>query len=165
VLKLAPEMEEQENQNPRGTSKVMLGTQYYLVKLKYLQSQRTGGVDLNQTLATIFDVDPSMSRVADEHLFLAKYLKERVLTIDVWNGDSRMHFGTCKVPLNRVLRQGEPSVVNACEFDVCDPDFGGYVGGLQLLISNEGRKVPDDDIPVRDVSMISSPEKSRVQPS
>ena len=71
-----------------------------------------------------------MSRLADEHIFFAKYLKERVLTIDVWNADSLMHFGTCKVPLNKVMRQGEPSIVNASEYDVCEPDFGSYVGGL-----------------------------------
>ena len=48
----------------------------------------------------IFDVDPSISDVPEENLHLARYLKDRVLTIDVWNGDSLMHFGTCKVPMN-----------------------------------------------------------------
>jgi hypothetical protein len=51
-------------------------------------------------LQLVFDVDPSISKVKDENLHLARYLKERVLTIDVWNGDSLMHYGTCKVPLH-----------------------------------------------------------------
>jgi len=61
----------------------------------------------------LFDIDPSISQVADENLHLSRYLKDRVLTIDLWNGDSLMHFGTCKVPLNLLLRQGEPSKVVA----------------------------------------------------
>ena len=42
-----------------------------------------------------------------EHKLFSEYLLERALTIDVWNGDSGMHFGTCKVPLFLLMRQGE----------------------------------------------------------
>ena len=49
-----------------------------------------------------------MSKIADEHLIFANYLKQRVLTIDLWDGDSLMHFGTAKVPLDRHMRQGKP---------------------------------------------------------
>lgn len=94
----------------------------------------------------IFDVDPSISQVADENLYLARYLKDSVLTIDLWNGDSLMHYGTCKVPLHTIMRQGEPTKVVASEFDVCEPDQGQYVGGLQLLITNEGRRIPEPEI-------------------
>lgn len=57
----------------------------------------------------IFDIDPSMREVgedddADDHMQLAKYLKDRVMTIDLWNGDSLMHFGTCKIPLYTFMR-------------------------------------------------------------
>lgn len=31
----------------------------------------------------------------------------------------------------------------AQEFDVCESERGEYVGGLQLLLSNEGRKISD----------------------
>ena len=41
---------------------------------------------------------------AKQHELFCKYLNERVLTIDAWNGDSGMHFGTCKVPLFLLLR-------------------------------------------------------------
>ena len=75
-------------------------------------------------------------------MHLAKYLKERVLTLDIWNAESLMHFGTCKVPLNAFMRQGEPSKVVAQEYDICEADFGQYIGGLQLLVTNEGRKIP-----------------------
>jgi hypothetical protein len=52
----------------------------------------------------MFDVDPSDSGISDENLHLVRYLKERVLAIDIWNSDSMMHFGTCKVPLHLLLR-------------------------------------------------------------
>jgi len=67
----------------------------------------------------IFDIDPSLNDTDDnysdydEHMQLAKYLKDRILTIDLWDGDSMMHFGTCKVPLAALMRQGEASKVVA----------------------------------------------------
>ena len=68
-----------------------------------------------------------------------EYLKDRVLTIDIWNGDSMLHFGTCKVPLHLLMRQGEPSKVIAQEFLVMEPEQAEVVGGLQLLMTNHGR--------------------------
>jgi arginine deiminase len=32
-----------------------------------------------------FDIDPSMSKVNDEHIKLAQYLKERYLTVDIFD--------------------------------------------------------------------------------
>ena len=72
----------------------------------------------------------------------ARYLKERILTVDLWNGDSLMHFGTCKVPLASFLRQGADSKSLAHEYDICEPDFGQALGSLQLFVSNQGRKIP-----------------------
>jgi hypothetical protein len=59
---------------------------------------------LESSLSTIFDIDPNISHIPDEYLHLSKYLKDRILTIDIWNGDSLMHFGTCKVPLHMIMR-------------------------------------------------------------
>lgn len=56
-----------------------------------------------------------------------------------------MHYGTCKVPLHQIMRQGDPTKVIGQEYDICDPDFGGHVGGLQMLITNEGRKIHEED--------------------
>ena len=70
-----------------------------------------GSSDSN--LSIIFDIDPSISGVEDEHMHLARYLRNRVLTIDLWSGDSLMHFGTCKIPLAALLRQAEKSKVLA----------------------------------------------------
>ena len=34
----------------------------------------------------------------------SRYLFERVLTIDLWNGDSNMHFGSVRIPLYLLMR-------------------------------------------------------------
>jgi hypothetical protein len=40
-------------------------------------------------------------------------MKEKCLTIDVWDGDSLLHFGTCKLPLFELMRQSKGAVVKA----------------------------------------------------
>ena len=99
-----------------------------------------------------FDVDPGLSKIDDEHVHLARYLKNRIMTIDVFDGDSLMHFGTCKLPLVEAMRQGNPAVVKGRELDICEPTFGRYVGGLQVIVSNMGRAT-------------NTGEKDRAQPS
>jgi hypothetical protein len=101
------------SQDSHDNGKIKLGTQYLLSKQADASSLGAG------SLSRIFDIDPSLDLrdddecESDEHMQLARYLKERVLTIDIWNGDSLMHFGTCKVPLNALMRQGEASKVVA----------------------------------------------------
>jgi len=43
-------------------------------------------------------------QVARQHKLFSTYLHERALTIDLWNGDSLMHFGSCKIPLFLLMR-------------------------------------------------------------
>lgn len=123
------------------------------IATQYLLSKTGSGALSSDALLRIFDVDPSLSQTNDEttdndeHMHLAAYLKERVLTLDLWNGDSLMHFGTCKVPLASFMRQGQPSKVVAQEYDISDSCGGGTVGALQLLVTNEGRKVAASSAP------------------
>jgi hypothetical protein len=63
-------------------------------------------------------------------------LRERFLTIDIFDGDSLFLYGTCKVPLFEILRQGRSSVVRAKECELCDPSTGDFKGALQLIIGN-----------------------------
>lgn len=74
-----------------------------------------------------------------QHRMFVEYLHDRVLTIDMWNGDSMMHFGTCKIPLYLIMRQSQESKVVGQEFDVREPEFAARVGGLQIVIANLGR--------------------------
>jgi hypothetical protein len=93
-----------------------MGSQYLLEKVDKTSSSASVLDGLN--VIRIFDIDPSLKEGlddddVDDHMQLAKYLKERVMTIDLWNGDSLMHFGTCKIPLYAFMRQGEVSKVVA----------------------------------------------------
>lgn len=51
-----------------------------------------------------FEIDPSVSRIEDEHMRLAKYLKSRYLTIDIFDAHTRFFFGSCKIPLFEIMR-------------------------------------------------------------
>jgi hypothetical protein len=51
-----------------------------------------------------YEIDGSVSKIEDEHLKFAKYLKERFLTIDIFDAQNRFYFGSCKIPLFEMLR-------------------------------------------------------------
>ena len=117
-----------------------LGTQYFLQKIMEQLPLDNAALSFN------FDVDSSMNPDVEddnqEHMNLARYLKDRILTVDLWNGESLMHFGTCKVPMAAFMRQSAPSKVVAQEYDICEPEYGQNVGSLQLLVTNQGRQIP-----------------------
>ena len=81
-------------------------------------------------LAVTFNVDPSLSRIADEHSRLSGYLYDRFLTVDVFDAESLFLYGTCKIPLFELMRQGRGSVVRAKECEMCDPDSGDFRGAI-----------------------------------
>lgn len=105
----------------------------------YLAATAAGG----RPMSAGSEAAQSAQLVADleleQHRIFCKYLSERVLTIDIWNGDSLMHFGTCRIPLYLLMRQGEPSKVIGQEFDIIESEFAERVGGLQLVVTNHGR--------------------------
>lgn len=80
-----------------------------------------------------------MSRIKDENMRLADYLRERFLTVDVFDGDSLFLYGSTKIPLFELLRQGRGSVVRAKECEMCDAETGDFRGSLQIIMSNQGR--------------------------
>jgi len=55
-------------------------------------------------LSVSFDIDPSVSKILNEHMKLASYLKESLLTIDIYDADSKFLFATSKVPMFDLLR-------------------------------------------------------------
>lgn len=58
-----------------------------------------------KNLSVSFDIDPVVSKIKDENIKLAKYMKEGHLTIDICDADSKFIFATAKVPMFDVLRQ------------------------------------------------------------
>ena len=52
-------------------------------------------------------MNPVARQNLQEHAKFAKYLKESVLQIQVWDGDAEQTlYGTAQLPLARLLRQG-----------------------------------------------------------
>ena len=62
----------------------------------------------------------------------------KYLTIDVWDSESLMHFGACKLPLNLLMLQNEDSKVVGQQFDIVETENANVVGGLQLILTNAG---------------------------
>ena len=67
-------------------------------------------------------MNPAATRDFAEHIQFAKYLQANELKIDAWNSKDHTHFGTCLIPLKRLLRQGEPSREVAAEFELLETD-------------------------------------------
>lgn len=68
---------------------------------------------MDRGLCVPFEVNPLQTGDVKEHEKFAKYLKEQFLTITVWNGEDHMEYGSARVPLYRLLRQGQPSNVQS----------------------------------------------------
>ena len=77
-----------------------------------------------------FDIDSTISKVPDEHMKLASYMKECMLNIDVFDADSQFLYATAKIPLFELLRQQKPNVVRAKECEVCAPDSTEFRGSI-----------------------------------
>ena len=114
-------------------------------KMYFLKKQSAQAIDPNNKAASMvsvtYKVDPDKSEIVDEHYKLAKYLKERYLTIDIFDGDSKFFYGSCKVPLFEICRQGRGSIAKPKECEIFNPDGEGdgkENGFLQLVMSNQG---------------------------
>ena len=82
----------------------------------------------------------------NEHEKFAKYLKEQILSIDVWSGEDETYYGTARVPLFRLLRQGQPQNVQAFQLDLYEQNLNLWVGQLKLHITNQGKRVDLEDM-------------------
>ena len=80
---------------------------------------------------------------AGDHTTFVNFMRNSVLTVDCWDADSQVNYGFARVPLCKLLRQGEPSRVLAQEIDILEPNQNGWVGSLQMLIANEGKRESD----------------------
>ena len=71
----------------------------------------------------------------------AKFLEENELKIDAWDGKTRTHFSTFRIPLRKLLRQGEASREEVSELTLYDLDNQTNLGIISILMTNEGRRV------------------------
>lgn len=91
--------------------------------------QYAGGIKDSEFITTIYEVDPSESHIADEHVQLAQYLRARYMTIELHDADTRFHFATAKIPLFELLRQKRVEVTRGRRVEVCKPNDSGQIRG------------------------------------
>lgn len=76
------------------TRELVPGQQYLLEKLGKQKEMRDF-----KSIETQFSIDGSVSKIHDENIHFYKYLLERELSIDIYDADSLLHYGTCRVNL------------------------------------------------------------------
>ncbi len=91
-------------------------------------------------LSVQFDIDPSVSKIQDEHMKLASYMRDSILTIDIYDADSQFIFATAKLPMFELLRQKMSNVVRAKEIEAAAPDSADFRASIQVIMSNMGRQ-------------------------
>ena len=71
---------------------------------------------------------------------LADHLKNSVMSIDIWEGDNeKTQYGTCRIALSYLLRQGKPEKLLVHDFKVYDPYTNHFMGNLGMTLRNKGR--------------------------
>ena len=91
-------------------------------------------------LSISFDIDPSVSLIENEHMNLARYMKDQYLTIDIYDADSKFIFATAKLPMFELLRQQMSHVVRAKEIEASAPDSAEFRCSIQVIMSNQGKQ-------------------------
>lgn len=123
------------------TRELIPGQQYLL--------ERVGKAQLSEfrSVEAEFTIDKSISKIYDENLQFYEYLLEREVSIDIFDADSHLHYGTCRVNLSSMLKQTRSGVVRAknCEiasFESSNRSITGAVnmGHLQILMSHQGKR-------------------------
>jgi len=127
----------------RRLQKIAPGRKYYLNKERisdfgHFRGEREPSDPLSDAniLSVLFEVDPSCSKIDDEHLKLAEYMKDRYLTVDIFDADTKFLFAVAKLPLFELLRQRRTSVVCAKEIEASAPDSAEFRCALQIIMSN-----------------------------
>ena len=95
-----------------------------------------------------FEIDPSLGLEykSNQNLELVQYFWNKALSIDIWDAESLMPFGSVKVPLQDLIRNGRQQTTMTKEFDIIEPAFMRIKGSLQISFKNIGRE------PAKDVS-------------
>ena len=95
-----------------------------------------GGGNVKEPLY-VFEINPLKEGSIGIHDALVNYLATKELAIDVWDGDSLMHFGKARIRLVKVLRQGKDAEVYTPTLEIIDEEKKEIKGVLQLSIKNQ----------------------------
>ena len=124
-----------EGANEKGLSN-MLAINQAMVFIK--ESYLHGGLE-GKEVTYKFEVDPSISKSGDYYQEYIKYLYRKSLNIDLWDAETMMLYGTIKIPMKSLLRQGRQVATLTKEYDVIDPNMSRIKGSIQLLMKNIGK--------------------------
>jgi nephrocystin-4 len=127
----------QAPKNAQGLSDTALqahGIPFYLIREQYFKTQ----MDPKEPIYS-YEIDPSLERQSHQHVELVRYFWNKALTIEIWDADSLMLFGSVKIPMRELCRQGKPSSTITKEFEIIEPSFMRAKGGLQIQIKNVGK--------------------------
>ena len=138
---------EKPKDTPSDPSMLKYGVPYYLVREAYLKT----GTDTKEPILR-YEIDPSVGQQYQRHIDFAKYLYAKSLTIDIWDAESLMLFGSVKVPLRELMRQGKQISTFSKEFDIIEPSFMRSKGSLQVLLKNIGKQ-PSNEMPKQKPAM------------
>ena len=124
------------------TRELIPGQQYLLEKIGKSKS-----FEDFRSVESLFEIDSSISKIQDENIQFYKYLLERDLSIDIYDADSHLLYGTCRVNLRWMMKQTRPGIVRAKDWEIAafessNRSITGAVnmGHLQILLSHQGKK-------------------------
>lgn len=60
--------------------------------------------------------------------------------MELWDSDSRMLYGTIKIPMRTLMRQNQDAAFIMKKADIISPDFKNVKGEIQLLVKNIGKE-------------------------
>lgn len=84
-----------------------------------------------------FEVNPLKEGTTSVYDSLVEYLAKKELMVDVWDGDSLMHFGRATFKLHNLLRQGKDAELCSPTLEIFDQHTKTMRGTLQLSLKNQ----------------------------
>ena len=117
----------------------------------------------NDAMKIQFEVDPFGDDVEKSFKEFIEYLKENVCKIWIWNTETLIPIGVCKLPLIDLIRIEEPMRVikKRCEIFFVGDDSNEIIGQLNLTLQNIGRKDSGGIQPKFESIIKESPIKKR----
>ena len=101
----------------------------------YNEDYVQGGSSIKEPMYT-FEVNPLNEGTTSVHEMFVQYLASKELIVDVWDGDSLMHFAKFRFRLHQLLRQGKDSEMKTLTLDMFDESAKECRGSVQLVAKN-----------------------------
>ncbi|KAM3132665.1 hypothetical protein pb186bvf_015210 [Paramecium bursaria] len=87
-----------------------------------------------------FEVDQTQFNFSGAYKFFCDYLYHKSVTIEMWDADSQMLFGTMKIPMRQLMRQNKGTSCIMKKVDIIAPEFKRIKGEIQVIIKNIGQR-------------------------